>query len=54
MNWTRLVQDMREVRNAYRSSAGNPEGMRPFVKGRGKWDNDIKVKSKLICYIKLA
>ena len=43
MSWTRHVQGMRQVRNAYKSLAGNSEGMRVFMGPRRRGENDIRV-----------
>jgi hypothetical protein len=43
MSWTKHVQGMRQVRNAYKILAGNSEGMRMFMDARSRGENDIKV-----------
>jgi hypothetical protein len=34
---------MREKRNAYRISVGNPEGKRPLGRPKRRWVNNIKM-----------
>ena len=34
---------MQQFRNAYRVSVGNPEGKKPLVRARGRWEDNIKI-----------
>jgi hypothetical protein len=34
---------MREMRNAYKSLVGKPEGKRPLGRPRRRWENNIKM-----------
>jgi hypothetical protein len=39
--WAGHVARIRDMRNAYKIVAGNPEGMRPL--GRHRWEDNIKM-----------
>jgi hypothetical protein len=41
--WTGHVARMRQKRNAYRISVGEPEGKRPLVRTRHRWVENIKI-----------
>jgi hypothetical protein len=43
MRWEGHVARMGEKRNAYRILVGQPEGKRPLVRPRRKWEDNIKM-----------
>jgi len=43
MRWAQHVTHMTESRNAYRVLVGKPEGKRPLVRPRHRWENNIKM-----------
>jgi hypothetical protein len=46
MSWKGCVVHMKEVRNAYKSLVGKPEGKRPLGKSKCRWEGDIKMDLK--------
>jgi hypothetical protein len=43
MRWAVDAARMRENRNACRILVGKPEGKRPLVRSRRRWENNIKM-----------
>jgi hypothetical protein len=43
MKWAGHVTGMGRRRNAYRVLVGKPEGRRPLVKPRRRWEDNIKM-----------
>jgi hypothetical protein len=43
MRWTRHIERMWEIRNAYSILVGMPDGKRPFGRPRRRWENNIKM-----------
>jgi hypothetical protein len=41
MRWTGCASHMAKNRNTYRILVGKPEGKRPFVRPRCRWEYDI-------------
>jgi len=43
MRWAGQVACMGDRKGVYRVSVGNPEGKRPFVRPRRRWEDNIKM-----------
>jgi hypothetical protein len=43
LRWTGHVARMGERRGAYRALVGKPEGRRPLVRPRRRWEDNIKM-----------
>jgi len=43
MRWARHVARVGERRGVYRSLVGKPEGKRPLVRPRHRWEDNIKM-----------
>jgi hypothetical protein len=43
MKWARHVAHMGEMRNAYNSLVGKPEGNRQFGRPRCRWEDNIRM-----------
>jgi hypothetical protein len=43
LRWTGHVARMREMKGAYRVLVGKPEGRRPLVRPRRRWEDNIKM-----------
>jgi hypothetical protein len=37
---------MRQMRNAYKFFVGKPEGKRPLVRSRRRWEDNIRMEEK--------
>jgi hypothetical protein len=48
MRWAEHVARMGEVRGAYNSLVGSPEGRRPLGRPRCKWEDNIKMNLREI------
>jgi hypothetical protein len=48
MRWAGHVAGMGEGRNVYRVLVGNPEGKRPLVRPRRRWEDGVKTELREI------
>ena len=50
MRWAGHVARMGEGRGVYRDLVGRPEGKRPLLRPRRKWEDNIKIDlKKVVC-----
>ena len=50
MRWVRHVARMGDSRGAYRILVGKPEGRRPLGRHRLRWEDNIKVDIRNVCW----
>jgi hypothetical protein len=50
MRWAGHVARMGEGRNVYRVLVGKPEGKRPLVRPRRRWEDGVKMKLREIVW----
>jgi hypothetical protein len=43
MRWAEIIKCMGEMRNAYKTFVGKPEGKRPLTRPRRRWEEDIRM-----------